>query len=96
MTRAEVLDFILAELTRMKAESMVAEGAEIGPDTVLIGSRGVVDSQSLVNLLLALEDHIEAAHGRSFDWNNDKALSATRSPFRTPGALAEFALEASS
>jgi hypothetical protein len=40
-----------------------------------------------------LEDHIDATYGRAFDWSNDRAMSAKRSPFRTPGALADFAIE---
>jgi hypothetical protein len=93
MTREDVLAFVLTELRRMKADGMVEPSVEINAEAVLIGSRGIVDSHSLVNLLLSLEDHIEATYGRSFDWNNDRAMSAKRSPFRTPAALADFALE---
>jgi hypothetical protein len=93
MTRDTILAFILAELNQMKSDGMIAPDADVTEVSVLIGSAGIVDSQNLVNLLLSLEDHIEDKFGRSFDWNNDKAMSAKRSPFRTPTALAEFAVE---
>ncbi|MGD9967845.1 MAG: hypothetical protein AB7T59_15090 [Hyphomonadaceae bacterium] len=94
MTREDVLAFVLTELGQMKVDGMVDPNAEINEEAVLIGSRGIVDSHSLVNLLLSLEDHIEAVYGRCFDWNNDRAMSAKRSPFRTPSTLASFAVEA--
>jgi hypothetical protein len=93
MTRDGILEFLLKELTQMKADGLIAPAVEVGEDAILIGSSGVVDSQNLVNLLLALEDHIDATYGRAFDWSNDRAMSAKRSPFRTPGALADFAIE---
>lgn len=93
MTRDDVLGFVLAELAQMKFDGMIDSNVEIGAEAILIGSKGIVDSQSLVNLLLAVEDHIEAKYGKTFDWNNDRAMSAKRSPFRTPAALADFAIE---
>ncbi len=93
MTRDGILDFILKELAQMKADGLIAPDADVGAEAVLIGSSGIVDSQNLVNLLLALEDHIDATYGQTFDWSNDRAMSAKRSPFRTPSTLADFAVE---
>jgi acyl carrier protein len=93
MTHEDILGFIIKELTKMKADGLIHPDATVGEESVLIGSSGIIDSQNLVNLLLALEDHIDATYGQTFDWSNDRAMSAKRSPFRTPVSLADFAVE---
>lgn len=77
----------------MKSDGLIGPDTSIDESSVLIGSQGIVDSKNLVNLLLALEDHIDTTFGKTFDWSNDRAMSAKRSPFRTPSTLADFALE---
>lgn len=56
----------------------------------LVGDGAVVDSQGLLEILLALEDFAAERFGKPFDWMNDAAFSARRSPFATIGALAGF------
>jgi len=60
----------------------------ITPDTPLIGDGSVMDSMKLVELCLKLED-MAVDIGFEFDWTSDAAMSASRSMFRTAGALAE-------
>lgn len=60
----------------------------LSPNTNLIGAGAVLDSMSLVELCLALED-IADEHGFEFDWTSDVTMSKSRSMFRTVSTLAE-------
>jgi acyl carrier protein len=63
---------------------------EISDDTQLIGDGSVLDSISLVELCLQLEDKASEL-GFQFDWTSEAAMSKLRGMFRTAGALsAEF------
>lgn len=59
---------------------------QVTDDTTLIGDGGVLDSMKLVELCLALEDFAEEK-GFEFDWTSDKAMSRSRSMFKTAGTL---------
>ena len=59
---------------------------KVTDDTTLIGDGGVLDSMKLVELCLALEDFAEEK-GFEFDWTSDKAMSRSRSMFKTAGTL---------
>lgn len=62
----------------------------ISEDTPLIGDGSVLDSMSLVELCLSLEDLADEL-GFTFDWTSEAAMSRSRSMFRTAGSLiAEF------
>jgi hypothetical protein len=66
------------------------DGTGLTDATPLVGEAAAVDSGGLLEVMLALEDFAAQRFGRPFDWMNDKAFSATRSPFATIGALAAF------
>lgn len=72
-------------------QALVGETAQaISAETRLFGAEGVLDSMRLVELCLQLED-LATAHGFTFDWTSDTAMSRSRSMFRTVGSLtAEF------
>ena len=59
---------------------------QVTDDTTLIGDGVVLDSMKLVELCLALEDFAEEK-GFEFDWTSDKAMSRSRSMFKTAGTL---------
>jgi len=77
--KREVHDAIKASL-KDKSQSVT-------DDTPLIGGEGLLDSMTLVELCLALEDKA-AEIGFEFDWTSDAAMSRSRSMFRTAGSLA--------
>ena len=66
------------------------ERGSISGDSALIGENGIVDSQGLLQLLLALEDYADETFGARFDWMTDAAFSEERSPFRTVSTLSSF------
>ena len=94
-THDQVLEFLLETLSSLKAHDEIADSVIIDSDVPLIGDGGIIDSRSLVELLIALEDFIDEKYGAEFDWTNDRAMSARRSPFRTARSLAEFAVSES-
>jgi acyl carrier protein len=63
----------------------------IGPETTLFGAGGVLDSIGLVSVIIELEQKLSDLAGRDVSLMNDRALSRSRSPFRTVGTLAEYA-----
>ena len=87
-----LLGFVLETLEDLKQSSEIPADAALHPDAPLIGEGGIIDSRSLVELLIALEEFIEDEYGAKFDWTSDRAMSAKNSPFRTPTTLVEFAL----
>ena len=62
----------------------VAPDASVDLETVLIG--GALDSMSLVQLCLKLED-LALEEGFSFDWTSEKAMSSMNSVFLTPATI---------
>ena len=80
----------------IEAKSIVVEVIEkalegkvvVSEDMQLIGGESLLDSMTLVEVCLALED-IADEHGFEFDWTSDVAMSKSRSMFRTVASLAE-------
>lgn len=61
---------------------------DVTNETHLIGGDSPVDSMSLVQICVELEDLAEE-HGFEFDWTSDAAMSKSRSMFRDVMSLAE-------
>ena len=94
-SKESIQSFIIDELTRFRAEGQIAEDTPLNPETRLYGSQGVLKSRPLVELLLAVEDHVEVTYDKVFDWTSDQAMSLQNSPFRTIETLAAFVAESS-
>lgn len=60
------------------------------PETALFGSASALDSLGLVNYIVAAEQRIEQACGRSVILADDRALSHEPSPFSSIRALADY------
>jgi hypothetical protein len=56
----------------------------------LFGRSGIFDSLGLVSLVVAVEEAVADRYGRALSLADERALSETRSPFRTIGTLAEY------
>jgi D-alanine--poly(phosphoribitol) ligase subunit 2 len=87
------------DLTALIVGVLVEQGAgweietstELGKETPLFGRDGVLDSLGLVALVVAVEQAIEDHYGVTVSLADERALSERRSPFRTIGALADYA-----
>jgi acyl carrier protein len=71
---------------------MNANEETIEPDTSLFGVGGALDSIGLVSVVIELEQKLSDLSGHDVSLMNDRAMSRTHNPFRTPRALAEYAL----
>tara|TARA_B100001123_G_C15322028_1_gene1028259 strand:+ start:219 stop:506 length:288 start_codon:yes stop_codon:yes gene_type:complete len=70
-------------------ESLIDESpVELNESTALLGDSGLMDSMSLVELCLILEDKASEL-GFEFDWTSDSAMSRSRSMFRSVGSLTD-------
>ncbi len=63
------------------------------PDQPLYGEGAPLDSVALVSLLVAVEQRIEDELGVLITLADEKAMSRSRSPFRTIATLAEYVTE---
>src|SRR5437764_7233576 len=82
---------IVSALREQGGGREVATLPELGSETPLFGREGVLDSLGLVALVVAVEQAIEDEYGVSVSLADERALSEGKSPFRTVGALADYA-----
>lgn len=61
---------------------------ELGGSATLFGHDGVLDSLNLVSFIVAVEQEVAERFGVSVTLADEKALSQSRSPFRSIDALA--------
>jgi acyl carrier protein len=64
---------------------------ELDADTPLFGRNGILDSLGLVTLVVGVEQAIEDTFDACVGLADERAMSQTRSPYRTIGSLAEYA-----
>lgn len=57
-------------------------------ETVIVGAGGVLDSLGIVNFVVALEEHVGDALGRSVQLLDADLIAAESGPFRTVDTLA--------
>jgi len=90
MTEVDDLkQIVLAAIQELVRDKQI----EITDDLPLIGDGQILDSMSLVELCLALED-AAIDRGKEFDWRSAASMSRSRSMFRTVGTLCEqFSLQ---
>lgn len=94
MTQDVVAGIIVRLLKAMQdsGEIDLPDRCDLG--TPLFGSEGLLDSMGLVSLIVALEQTLELEHAISVSLADEHALSQRRSPYRTVGTLAEYAVQA--
>ncbi|HEY8635187.1 MAG TPA: acyl carrier protein [Candidatus Dormibacteraeota bacterium] len=63
------------------------------PDEALIGKDAKLDSLGLVNLIVLVEEKIQQKFDVGITLVDERAMSQSKSPFRTLGSLAEFVEE---
>jgi acyl carrier protein len=86
---ADVKTSVFAALEEFNASEGLS--VPVAEGTVLLGEGGAVDSLGLVRLVMAVEQKLEDDFGRSVSLTDEKAMSQRNSPFRSVGALIEYA-----
>lgn len=69
------------------------EGVELSFATILFGENAVVDSLTLVNIIVDLEDAIFAELGRQVTLTDDEAVFRDPSPYTSVGSLLSYISE---
>jgi acyl carrier protein len=90
MTDADILG-LATETVRGYCLTVRRPEEPITADTELFGPAGLLDSMGLVSVIVELEQKLSDRAGREISLMDDRALSQTRSPFRTVRSLADYA-----
>lgn len=89
IARSDAFEIVLASLKEVFEQTGTAPPAALTDETVLVGDAAVLDSLGVVQLIVEIEQRVEAKHDVSITLANDKAMSARSSPFRTVGVLTD-------
>ena len=66
---------------------------KFSPETTLLGAGSDLDSMAIVHLIADLEGRLFDAYNLTWILADERALSRTRSPFRTVSDLTSFIIE---
>ena len=89
MDRDVIQAIILEAMRNANLARDPAEQLDVSPEARIFGRGSPLDSLGLVGLLIDVEEGLQA-EGVSVTLNDDRAMSQTRSPFRSVPALAAY------
>lgn len=87
-----IQDFVFQALKNINEERGPDQQIELSPDTRLFGTDAVLDSLSLVSVVVDVEEAVSAAYGREISLTNDHAMSQVVSPFSDVKTLTAYIL----
>lgn len=94
MTADQVLEVIYESVAELN-ETLPADGQlACKPETALFGPGSTIDSIALVGLILDLEQRLAKRLGLTVRLTDERAMSQTKSPYRTVRSLLDFITEA--
>jgi len=82
---------LIIDTARELGEDELSLSEDLSGDTQLFGEDGVLDSMGLVSLVIAVEQAIEDRFGKTVSLADEKALSQSKSPYRSVAILADYA-----
>lgn len=92
MDRVGIVDLIKRAVEDVITSDLDDKIPELTEDTRLAGNGAIIDSIGLVTVILEIEASINETIGTIIVIADDRAMSQTRSPFRTIGTLADYVL----
>jgi acyl carrier protein len=95
MERTLLIELIQTSVLRVNAGAGSPDGTPLPPlneETHLIGRNGILDSLGLVNLIVDVEEEVNARFDLAISLVDDRAMSQKHSPFATIGRLADYIL----
>jgi acyl carrier protein len=87
--RSRILAIILEAAEQANRGRVSGQQVELSPDAALFGAPSPLDSLGLVALLIDIEEALASA-GHPIALSDERALSQSRSPFRTIRSLADY------
>jgi len=88
----EIVELII-DIARELGEDEIGGSDDLAEDTILFGKEGILDSMGLVTLIVAVEQAIEDRYEKAAGLADEKAMSQSKSPYRSIATLAEFAVQ---
>ena len=88
----QVVELIIDNVNQLKDTQGLKAPAQLDSATALFGGDGFLDSMALVTLVVAVEQAIEEKFGTNVSLADPGAMSQEHSPYRTIGALADYAI----
>ena len=88
--REKIVQLLFNEIKSYNAEIEVPVDLTQGENSALFGRDSTLDSVDLVSLIVAIEQAVEDQFGKAITLADERAMSQTRSPFRTIGSLADY------
>lgn len=89
-TEDRVLTLLYAAMDELNEILSESQQLEKSPDTLLFGGGANLDSLGLVRLVMLVEQKILDEMDRIVTLVDEKAMSQSKSPFRTVGAMADY------
>ena len=90
VNKKRIQDLIVCSVQEFNEQMPNEIKIEQSASATLFGKDGKLDSLGLVNLIVKIEQDIEDEFDVSITIADEKAMSQSRSPFRSIGALADY------
>jgi acyl carrier protein len=93
MEKNEFVDIIISSLKDIiseQDEDEVIPLKSLDESTHLLGKQAILDSLSLVSMIVDVEEKINEKYGTTITIADERALSQEKSPFRTVKTLAQY------
>jgi acyl carrier protein len=91
--RDTILEIIRSHVMEIESSFLRPLKEPINESTQLFGTSGLLDSVGLVTLTVAVEQAVEDAFNVSIAIASEKAMSQSKSPFRTVGSLTDWVVQ---
>ncbi len=91
-TSAQILDIVLSAIANANQARGPDNQLACDPTARLYGKGSPLDSLGLVSLLIDIEDSLRSS-GIEVSLSDERAMSQTKSPFRSVAALVEYIQE---
>ena len=92
MDRNELVQLIVRAVQDFAMSAKGIQLTEVTESTALFGRKGLLDSLGLVSVVLDIEQEVNGRLNVSVSLADDRAMSQTKSPFRTVASLADYTL----
>lgn len=89
----QITEMVISVAREIDEDHKISSDGDLDAETRLFGAGSILDSLGLVTLIVELEQAIQDRFRVAVSLADEKALSQTRSPFRTIGTLAEYAAQ---
>ena len=90
MQREQALRIVYETIDVVNQQLPAARRLRKGPDTVIVGVAGSLDSLGIVNFIVTLEEKAGELLGSPVQLLDDTMLVETESPFRTVATLTSY------